>query len=209
MAILDAIYYFSYERRHGKRATSGILGGVWKLLILPIYYLLLCPRYICRRPKKTRYPYVPRCMNISDVTVYYTDVGQTTTTSLSTTDGSSTCGLPPMDHNVTTSLSTTDRNGSPTGAIPLMDHSGSSNSDYSSTPNDQPSADTTNLTIISSNDGNSDVVSYSDRAASLDIDYQGLPPAPAVKQLELDIKIALGVADSDDEDFEKQDLSQQ
>ena len=114
-----------------------------------------------------------------------------------------------MDHNVTTSLSTTDHNGSPTGAAPLMDHSGSSNSDYSSTPNDLPNADAADLTIISSNDGNSDVVSYSDGAASLNIDYQGMPPAPAVKQLELETKIALGVADSDDEDFEKQDLSQQ
>ena len=196
LAILDVIYYFSYERRHGKKATSGILGGAWKIITLPLY-CLHCPWYMLRRQRKSRYPYVPRRMDISDVSMYNSDAGNTTTTSLSIMTDQ-------------TSPSTTT-NGS---GLPLIDHSGSLNPDHSGASNDQPNAEA-DFTIISSNDGNSDSISgysNSDAVASFevdDIDYQGPPPTANVKRLELETKIALGVADYDDDDdeFTKKDLS--
>ena len=205
LAILDAIYYFSYERRSGKKGTSGILGGVWKMITRPLY-CLLCPRFIFRRQRqKRRYPYVPRRMDISDVSMYSTDAGHTTTTSLSTTTTDQT-SLPITTHG---------------SGIPLMDRSGSQNADHSGTLTDhgQQNPEFADFTIVSSNEGHSDSISgysNSDAAASVDIDYtdyQGQPPPSAqVKRLELETKIALGVAidydDIDDDEIEN-DLSLQ
>ena len=136
-------------------------------------------------------------MDISDVSMHNSDAGHTITTSLSTTNQTSP---------------STSTNGS---GLPLIDHSGSLNPDHSGASTDQPNAEA-DFTITSSNDGNSDTISgYSTSdavAASFemdDVDYQGPPPTAKVKQFELDTKIALGVADYDDDDdeFTKKDLS--
>lgn len=66
LAILDAIYYFSYERKVGKTASTGLLGAMWKLTTLP-FHCISIPRYAFRKRRRPKHPYIPRCMNISDI----------------------------------------------------------------------------------------------------------------------------------------------
>ena len=93
LAVSDAIYYFSYERKLGKNASSGLLGGMWKLLTLP-FHCISAPRYILRKRRRSCHPYVPRCMNGTDLTTYV-DPNQAVST-FTTTDDSGT-----MNNNVT------------------------------------------------------------------------------------------------------------
>lgn len=67
LAVSDAIYYCGYERKRGKNASSGLLGAIWALTKLPFHCIPL-PRNVFRKRRRPMYPYVPRCMDISDIT---------------------------------------------------------------------------------------------------------------------------------------------
>ena len=70
LAISDAIYYYSYERKHKNKPTSGLLGIMWYLVSLPFRCLSL-PRYVFRmRRRSPACPYVPRCMDMTDLSLY-------------------------------------------------------------------------------------------------------------------------------------------
>ena len=70
LAISDVIYYFSYERKHKNKPTSGLLGIMWHLVSLPFRCLSL-PRYVFRmRRRSPACPYVPRCMDVTDLSLY-------------------------------------------------------------------------------------------------------------------------------------------
>lgn len=67
LAVSDAIYYYGCERKRGKNASTGLLGAIWALTKLPFHCIPL-PRNVFRKRRRPMYPYVPRCMDISDIT---------------------------------------------------------------------------------------------------------------------------------------------
>ena len=206
LAIVDAVYYFSYERRLGKGATSGVLGGVWRLLTLP-FYCLMCSRFVFRpRRKARRYPYVPRCLGSSEVSAFGTDLDHTSTTLPTDQTGLSTGpdhSGPQIDHNGLPRESNGSR----------VCHNGSTVADQSASIH-QTSAET-DLTILSSHDESDDSISVSSSIPAASAtnndcdDWQGhLPTTPQAMQLELETKEALRASADDLEDeFEKVDLS--
>ena len=175
LAISDAIYYFSYERKLEKNTSSGVLGVLWRIATLPCQ-CLLGPRYTLRKRRRPQHPYVPRCMNGSDISMYYTNPTQTATTTPST------------DHSGTPNSYSGTSNG----------HSGASNNttaDISILSGNDGNGDFDSLS--GQEDAATTTIGCGD--AHYDEDYRGDTPSEDVTQLELEIKAVLGVLELESE----------
>lgn len=63
----DTAYYYCYEHKKKKESGPGLLRSlrIWKLLTLPCHCIA---RH--RKRNALNYPYIPRCMNESDLSPY-------------------------------------------------------------------------------------------------------------------------------------------
>ena len=176
---------------------TGLLGGLWKLVTLPCHWMV-GPGYFLKRRKRYQHPYVPRCMNRNNISVYNMDSQQTATTSLSTDHSGTVC----TDHNGTNTESA-DQNGTTTVSI---DYSGTSavQTDHSGTTTTAADLD---ITILSSGSRNSEVSSISPSDANYNDDYRDtLSDYEELTELEMETKVALDVFEPENE-VDKQDLS--